>query len=74
MTQPEIVASNNVAWMVQRINDLYMQGKLKGLTVQMVMTDDEFATAHSGDLSYLEKLGLIEAAKQDLLVSSLDSG
>ncbi|UED81947.1 hypothetical protein FH508_0008640 [Lysinibacillus sp. CD3-6] len=71
MDKPLIAITNDVAWSLQQIHDLYMQGKIKGVTMQIALTDGEFATTHSGELSYLEKLGLIEAAKQDLLVSTL---
>ena len=56
------------------IDDLaraYEAGRLKGLIALTVLNDGEFATAFSGDLGYLEKLGLLESAKQDAFAAAL---
>ena len=74
MTQqkPMIAVTNDVAWTLQQLNTLYATGRLKGFTAQMMLTENESGTLHCGDISYIEKLGLIEMAKQDLLVGALN--
>lgn len=60
------LVSNDVAWMVEHVNGLYREGKIKGFTVQILQTNGEMITGTCGDISFLEKLGLIEMAKQDI--------
>jgi|GEM_PF-4741413 len=60
--------SNDVAWAVEKINSLYQEGNLKGFTFQITCNDNNFITGSSGNISFLEKLGLIEAAKHDLFL------
>ncbi len=64
------LVSNDVAWSVEEINKLYREGKIKGITFQIMIDDGEFITCHSGDISFLEKLGMIESAKNDIFLSS----
>lgn len=62
--------SNDVAWLVEQINELYQCGNIKGLTVQICLNDGEFITGSSGDITFIEKLGLIESAKHDIVLQA----
>lgn len=64
-----IAVTNDIAWTIQQIQDLYMQGNIRGFTIQIMQNDGESMTAHCGELSFIEKLGLIEMAKQDMTLS-----
>lgn len=64
------LVSNEVAWSIEEINKLYREGKIKGITFQIKLADGEFITCHSGDISFLEKLGMIESAKNDIFFSA----
>ncbi|TKC15686.1 hypothetical protein [Robertmurraya kyonggiensis] len=63
------LVSNDVAWALEEINSLYRDGKLKGFTIQAMQQDGEFITGSCGDISFLEKLGMIECAKNDIFLS-----
>ncbi|WP_147536091.1 hypothetical protein [Bacillus marasmi] len=64
------LVNNDVAWLVEEITKLYQQGAVKGLVVQIMQTNGEFITGSCGDISFLEKLGMIESAKQDIYLSA----
>jgi DNA-binding Xre family transcriptional regulator len=64
--------SNDVAWSIDEINKLYRNGKIKGITFQLLLEDGEFVTCHSGDITFLEKLGMIESAKNNIFLSVED--
>ncbi len=68
----ENLINNDIAWTVEEINKLYREGKIKGFTVQIMHTDGEFSTASCGDISFLEKLGMVETAKNDIFISAND--
>lgn len=70
MEKVKNLVNNDVAWMVEQINELYRQGKIQGISVQMLQIDGEYITGSSGEMSYLEKLGLVESAKQDIMLSA----
>lgn len=72
MSKSQLAPTNDVAQTLNRINDLYKQGQIKGFTIQIVTENDETISAHCGELSFLEKLGLIEMAKQDMTLSVND--
>ena len=62
----ENLVSNDVAWMVEELNKLYQQGKIKAFNMQILLKDDEFITGECGDINFIERLGLIEVAKHDI--------
>jgi hypothetical protein len=64
------LVSNDIAWAVEQINELYRKGEIKGLNVQIMLKDGEFITGSSGDISFLEKIGLIETAKHDIFLKA----
>jgi hypothetical protein len=63
---------NDVAWSIEEINKLYRDGKIKGFTIQIMLNDGEFITGAIGDISFLERLGMIESAKNDIFLSAGD--
>lgn len=63
---------NDVAWSIEEINKLYRDGKIKGFTIQIMLNDGEFITGACGDISFLERLGMIESAKNDIFLSAGD--
>lgn len=69
MGKTNIAVTNDVAWSIQQIQDLYTQGNIRGFTIQIIQNDGECITGSCGDLSFLEKIGLIETAKQDITFS-----
>lgn len=70
MSNTNIAVTNDVACTLQKIQQLYTDGNIRGFAIQIVQKDDDTVTAHCGELSFIEKLGLIEQAKQDLFVSA----
>lgn len=64
------LVSNDVAWMIEGINELYRNGEIQGLTIQIKKKDGEMYTGHCGDISFLEKIGLVETAKHDIFLQA----
>ena len=62
--------NTDVKWVLEELNKQQAAGEIKGITAQVVLHDGSFATMHAGDLSYIEKVGLLESAKQNLLVEA----
>jgi len=60
------LVSNDVAWMVEELNKLYRDGKIKAFNMQILLKDEEFITGECGDINFLERLGLVEVAKHDM--------
>lgn len=60
------LVSNDVAWMVEQLNKLYRDGKIKAFNMQILLKDEEFITGECGDINFLERLGLVEVAKHDM--------
>ena len=60
------LVSNDVAWLVEELNKLYRDGKIKAFNMQILLKDEEFITGECGDINFLERLGLVEVAKHDM--------
>lgn len=50
--------------LIKRINT----GEVKGLMYQIVMEDGSYLNAWSNNISYTERLGVLESTKQDMLM------
>ena len=61
------LVSNGVAWGIDELMKFYREGNIRGFQFQLVQSDGQFVTGRCGDISYLEKLGLLEAAKADVI-------
>jgi len=48
------------------INQRIREGKLKGIVVIMMSSDDTFETRWDKSLRYLDVIGMVETAKQDI--------
>lgn len=62
---------NSVAWGVEEVNKFYREGNVKGFMFQVLKDDGTFITCHCGDIGYINKLGLLESAKADIINSAL---
>jgi len=58
----------DVGWLIDQLLEDYETGQIKGLMVQYVNKDGTFVTGKTSTLGYIEKLGLLEAAKADITV------
>ena len=61
---------NGLSWGIEEINKLYQSGELRGIQFQAVLNDGSFITGNAGDLAYLERLGLLEAAKENIWLAN----
>jgi hypothetical protein len=48
--------------LIEKIN----QGEVKGFMYQIIFDNGEYLTAWSNNISYLERLGVLESTKQDM--------
>ena len=67
MGEVKHLVSNGVAWGIDELLRFYREGKIKGFMFQFMMPDDEFITGRCGELGYIEKLGLLDAARADVI-------
>lgn len=67
MAEVHNLVSNGVAWGIEELNRFYREGKIRGLQFQFIQPDDQFVTGRCGDMSYIEKLGLLDAARADVI-------
>lgn len=70
--QPAFTTNDNVFWVKLKAKDKYARSAIAdtGAAIQTVMGEDVFALANQGELSRLQKLGLVDSF--DPLVSVLD--
>lgn len=64
---------NGVGWAIEKLVEHYKTGEIKGLMFQLLDKNGEFHNCRSGDLTYIEMLGLIEAAKDDFRITRADN-
>ena len=64
-----VVYLDSVGQAIGKLLDYYDSGEVVGLLFQVVFNDGSFATCKAGDMSYLEMIGLLEAAKEDVRAS-----
>ncbi len=62
-TKPVRLLSNSTVWGLEKMNKMYESGSIVGFQAQLQLNDGTFVTMRCGTLSYIEKLGLLEAAK-----------
>lgn len=67
----EIHYIGNIGDLINEVSLAYGAGRIKGLMCQLLLNDGTYATASAGDISYLEKLGLLESAKHDAFANSI---
>lgn len=68
---------NDVACVQQAIDDVIKEvneGNVKGLTFQVLYDDGCHMTGATTNLTYLEKLGMLESAKNDVVYKTLHHG
>lgn len=58
-----------IGWVIDKLVEHYKTGEIKGLMIQLLDKNGEFHNCRSGDLTYIEMLGLIEAAKDDFRIT-----
>lgn len=61
---------DKVGWAIEQLLEEYNKGNIKGLMFQHINLDGTFICCTSGDLSYIEKLGLLESTKGDVIHSA----
>jgi hypothetical protein len=58
--------STDVARQLEYVSELYRAGQIRGILFQVLLTSDDAITSSGGQMSFIEKIGLLETAKQDL--------
>jgi hypothetical protein len=60
---PIQLISNEIIWTLDKMNRMYAAGEIVGFQAQVQLNNATFVTLRAGNLTYIEKLGLLEAAK-----------
>jgi hypothetical protein len=58
--------STDIARQLEYVSELYRAGQIRGILFQVLLTSDDAITSSGGQMSFIEKIGLLETAKQDL--------
>jgi hypothetical protein len=67
----KVVHIDAVGSIIEELREKYGNGEVKGLIVTIVREDGTFELLWSNTMSYLERLGLTEAAKMAMLYNDL---
>lgn len=65
MVNGKVTYIDGIGRLLQFAQHKHKRGELKGVVIGMVHHDGSFVTGWSNTLTYIERLGLLEAAKQD---------
>lgn len=61
-----VFPEKKVGWMIEKINDLYKQGNIKGIVLAIHTNDGEMIMGISEGLDHIEKLGLASQLEEDI--------
>jgi hypothetical protein len=58
--------SNSVSAMIHKLTELYHDGQIEGLVLGVKLNNGEFICGFTNTISFLEKLGLLQAIINDI--------
>jgi len=64
---------NTIGSCIQYLVDSYAAGQVKGVMIHILNKDGTFENGKAGEITYLEKLGLLESAKGDFIVIPMEN-
>lgn len=59
------IISNDIAWAIERLQELYRNGNIRAVAFQVITKNGEIYTATAGTYSFIELIGMLETTKQD---------
>lgn len=67
----KIVRFDTIGEVLDELQEQYDKGNVQGLVIAFVDKDGHTMTTAQGNISFIEKLGLVEVAKQDILFTDM---
>ena len=68
----KIIRFDTMGETIAELQEMYDNDSIQGLLIAVVDKDNHTLTTAQGNLSFIEKLGLVEVAKQDILYSNME--